>query len=175
MERDEIRDLLRERCLVQEPPVQARFGIFRYGEKGEETPVFFVKYLDVLTAAAWNAVQDGDSLSFFFEEKAVNIAFVDDGKIQVSLCVDERTKNYPAFRASLAVFSSLNILITHDRGGLALVIGRGVNGRYRVAYREQIAEESLPAFEKLQKEIDEKETAAAPGANPAIPAGANGS
>ena len=130
------------------------FGVFKHSEQELETPALFVCYGQPLTAQPWDTMCDGDVLNFFFEEESVNIARIEDGKIVLDLCVDARMQNYPVFRAALTRHAHLNIAIIHPRGGCALVVSQGINGRYRVTYHETTTETGLGPLERLRKEID---------------------
>jgi len=175
LEHDEIRALLRERRLVQEPPLSMQFGVFKNGEQELETPALFVRYDLPLSAQPWDNMCDGDVLNFFFEEDSVNIARIEEGKIVLDLCVDSRLKNYAAFRAALTQHDQLNIVVMHPRGGCALVANQGISGRYRITYHETITEDGLGPLETLRKEIDgPKKTDDAP-TDQGVRAGADGS
>lgn len=155
-ELDEIRSLLRERSLIEEPPMDIHFGSFMHGGQGPITPALFLVYDLPLSAQPWAEMNDGDILHFFFEENSINIAKIEDDKLVLSFCYSSATKNYHQFKASLTANAVLNIIVVHVHGGVSLLVKQGINGRYRVTFREALDKEALPSVNEFIEVLNAK-------------------
>jgi hypothetical protein len=143
-ELEEIRFLLRERSLIEEPQLDIDFGSFRNEEQGLESPALFLSYDLPSMAQPWADLNDGDVLHFFFDEGGINIARIIDDRLVCSVSYTETMPNYLAFRAELTRLSKLNIVVRHSYGGCSLVVAHGITGRYRVTFHEKFGVEQLP-------------------------------
>jgi len=134
--------------------MDVHYGSFKNQEQKLETPALFLVYDLPLAALPWMELKGGDVLHFFFEENGINIAHVSDGNLDIGFCYNESTKGYAAFRAGLTCHGKLNIVVLFKDGGCALVVGQGVNGRYRVIRHEKLTAERLGAMKNLIKETN---------------------
>lgn len=139
MELSEIREVLRERSLVESPPLDYGFKIVTH-DLFDPRVVLVLDYDLPLAMQPWQNLDDGDVIYFFFEDSSINLARVVNDELKLGLCLHNQLPFYERLKGSLMRYSRINIIVMHRYGGVELVLEQGINGRYRVTTRSDFPE-----------------------------------